>query len=141
QTITLSRASAGAAAATQGAGGAGEEALDKLTGSATAGQLGEFSLQVKPGVLPIEVPAAMVTVEQPQREFETVTADVASLQSLAKKTGGGVYMPHRFEEIGKVIPDRSLQILNTQSEELWNKPIALVLVLLIATGEWLVRKS
>ena len=29
----------------------------------------------------------------------------------------------------------------TQSEELWNKPFALVLVLLIATGEWLLRKS
>lgn len=63
------------------------------------------------------------------------------MESLARKTSGGVYAPNHFDEIFRQIPDRSLPILDTQSEELWNKPLALVLVLLIATAEWLVRKS
>ena len=40
----------------------------------------------------------------------------------------------------KQIPDRSMPILNAQSEELWNKPFALALVVLLATMEWLIRK-
>jgi hypothetical protein len=129
QTITL-RGEAG------GSGGG----LEKLTGLAAAERLGDFTLQVKPGVLPVEVEGQELTVGQPQREFENVTADVASLQSLAKRTGGDVIPPYRAADVLKEMPDRSMMILQTQSEELWNKPFALVLVLAIATAEWLLRK-
>jgi hypothetical protein len=96
---------------------------------------------VKPGVLPIDTGAVKLTVEQPQREFETVTADMTSMRSIATKTGGAVIPPYRAEEIAQDIPDRSMPVLHTESEELWSKPFALVLVLLLATTEWLVRKS
>jgi len=71
-----------------------------------------------------------------------VTADVTSLASLTRRTGGRVVPAYdsNAEEFKK-IPDRSLPVLKTQPEELWNKPFALVLVVLIATGEWLLRKS
>jgi hypothetical protein len=134
QTITLTRG------AMEGEGTGGTGGLEKLTGSAAAERLGDFTLQVKPGVLPVEVEGQELTVGRPQREFENVTADMASLQSLAKTTGGDVIPPYRAADVLKEMPDRSMMILQTQSEELWNKPFALVLVLAIATAEWLLRK-
>ncbi|HEY4330308.1 MAG TPA: hypothetical protein VGN88_11275, partial [Phycisphaerae bacterium] len=136
QTINVARAPGSSGGGVNGDAGS----ADRLTGSGTASQLGDFTLQVKPGALPLEVPAVEFEVNQPQREFETVTSDVQSLRSITKKTGGMVVEPYRAEEIKKEIPDRAMSILHTDSEELWNKPFALILVVLLATGEWLVRK-
>jgi hypothetical protein len=51
-----------------------------------------------------------------------------------------VIPPYRAADVLKEIPDRSVMVLQTQSEELWNKPLALALVVALATAEWLLRK-
>jgi hypothetical protein len=124
-----------------------KNALERLTGSASAEQLGDFTLQVKPGSLPVDPAAVELAVEQPQREFQNVTMDLQSLETLAhvhskdEASRGDVIPPYRQEDILKEIPDRSMMVLQTVPEELWNKPFALVLVLMLATAEWLLRKS
>ncbi len=115
-------------------------ALERLEGSSTARQLGEFRLIVKPGALPVDAAALELHVEQPQREQEALTADVQTLETIASRTRGAVLRPYDSGNLMKQIPDRSMPILHSQSEELWNKPFALVLVLLLATTEWLIRK-
>ena len=115
--------------------------MDHVQGSATAMQLGEFKLAVKPGSLPVEIATVELAVGQPQREFESTTADMTSLRSIASRTGGAVISPVDSADVLKQIPDRSIPVLSTQSEELWSKPIALILVVLLATIEWLIRKS
>lgn len=137
-TLTLSR---GSATTQPGLPGAGTGNLDTLEGSATADRLGEFSLVIRPGLLPVEIPPMQLVVEQPQLEFETVTTDIPALKSLAAKTSGAVVPPYQTSELPRQIPDRSLPTLIGQSEELWNKPIALILVVLLATIEWLIRKN
>ena len=115
----------------------------KWNGVTTAAQVGEFTLQVKPGFLPGDsgVSKSMVTVEPPQREFEKIGADFASLSTIAAKSSGRVVaLPHE-EELAKEVPDRSVPVLVSNTEELWYKPIALVLVITLATVEWLLRKS
>jgi hypothetical protein len=137
QTITLSHPP----------GDGDKNALERLTGAATAEQIGDFTLQIKPGSLPVDPAVVELTVEQPQREFQAVTADVPSLETLARVRSsdqavkGDVIPPFRQEDILKEIPDRSMMVLQSVPEELWNKPFALVLVVLLATGEWLLRKS
>ncbi len=115
----------------------------KWNGVTTAAQVGDFTLQVKPGVLPEGngVSQATVTVEPPQREFEKIAADIQSLSTLATKTSGSVIPLVHAEELANDIPDRSVPVLISNTEELWYKPIALVLVVGLATLEWLLRKS
>ena len=115
----------------------------KWSGVTTAAQVGDFTLQVKPGVLPGDsgVSNATVTVEPPQREFERIAADVQSLGTIAAKTSGSVVPLMHAEELANDIPDRSVPVLISNTEELWYKPIALVLVVALATIEWLLRKS
>ena len=123
-------------------------ALEHLEGSAAAQQLGDFTLQIQPGAAPVEVTPVELSVEQPQREFQTVIADRASLESLAKTADDGgelkppyVYAPYDNEDLKRQISDRSQTYPRTLSEELWNKPFAAILVVLLASIEWLVRKS
>jgi hypothetical protein len=135
ETITLTHGPGSAGAA------AGSAASDSLEGSTTASRLGEFTLVVRPGSLPVEIPPIELAVERPQHEFENVTTDVAGLKALTAKTGGKVVFPYQAAELNHDIPDRSIPIVLAESEELWNKPFALVLVVLLATIEWLIRKS
>ena len=107
----------------------------------TAARVGEYTLVVQPGTLPVDLPPVDLVVEPPQREFENVTTDLASLRSIATKTTGAVVAPYATADLTRQIPDRSTPILMGQSEELWNKPFALLLVVLLATIEWLIRKS
>ena len=140
QTINLDTQAAPTAVENQtGTGGAG--AVEKITGSATAQEIGEFTLVPKPGVLPVEIMPGRLRIEQPQREFQETTVDMQSLKSIASRTGGAVVLPSNSEELRKLIPDRSLNILSSTPEELWNKPFALVLVLLLASIEWFLRKN
>jgi len=141
QTISLDTPSAATAVENQtGTGGGG--AVEKITGSATAQEIGEFTLVPKPGILPVEIsPAPRLKIEQPQREFQETTVDMQSLKGIASRTGGAVISPSNSDELRKLIPDRSLNILSSTPEELWNKPFALVLVVLLATIEWLLRKN
>ena len=118
---------------------AGAEGEIRLEGMTTATQVGVFMLTVEPGILPVS-PTYEVTVERPQRELQTVTADMESLTSLATKTTGEVLPVYRAETLTKLVPDRSLASISSLSEDLWYKPIALVLVIGLATAEWLLRK-
>ncbi|MGN6368802.1 MAG: hypothetical protein ACTHN5_11120 [Phycisphaerae bacterium] len=115
----------------------------KWSGVTTAAQVGDFTIEAKPGVLPADSGAgkSTVTVEPPQREFEKIAADVESLGTLAAKTTGRVVALPQAEELAKEVPDRSVPVLISNTEELWYKPIALVLVVGLATVEWLLRKS
>ena len=117
---------------------------DHFEGTLTAAQVGDFQLVIQPGVLPSgsgEVPAVAVTVGPPQREFQNIGTDTVSMVTLAAKTAGAVIPLNDAAELAKKIPDRSVPILIANSEELWYKPIALALVVTLATIEWLLRKS
>ena len=106
----------------------------------TATEIGPITASVAPGVLPVELPPYELTVEPPQREFQNVTTDIESLDTLADKTTGAVVPLYHAEQLTKDIPDRSLASVRSDSEELWYKPIALILIVGLATLEWLLRK-
>jgi hypothetical protein len=130
ETITLTRAPGNAAAA-----------ADRFEGTTTASRVGDFSLVVRPGSLPAELQPVDLTIERPQREFENVTTDIAGLKTLTGRTSGKVLFPYQTAQLTRDIPDRSIPVVLSDSEELWNKPFALILVVLLASIEWLIRKS
>jgi uncharacterized membrane protein len=116
-------------------------APDQFEGTFTGNQLGKFQAQVRAGVLPIEVPPIDLEVSPASREQATAAADLDALGALVNPTKGKIIPLPLAAELAKDVADRSVQSSITESEDLWNKPIALVLILAFLTIEWLIRKS
>ncbi len=116
-------------------------APEQFEGTFTGNQIGSFQAQVKPGALPIDVPPIDLVVSPPSREQSTTAADMDALNSLVIPTKGKIVpLPHAAD-LATLIADRSVQTSNPLFEDLWNKPIALLLVVVLLTIEWLIRKS
>ncbi len=113
---------------------------EKLEGIVTATTVGKFTLSIPAGTLPVDVAAYDLEITAPGREFERSTADIEGLTMVSVKTTGSLLPLYRGEELLKLIPDRSIPSLLSLSEELWSKPIALLLIVVLATWEWLYRK-
>ena len=118
---------------------------ERYEGKVTLRETGEVTAQVDTaaagGGLPVPVLPVTLNVTPPGREFERITTDLESLTTLATRTTGAVLPLPQADDLSKRIPDRSLPVLTQRSEELWVKPIALAMVLLLLTIEWLIRKS
>jgi uncharacterized membrane protein len=117
---------------------------EHFEGSLTMTQVGDYQLVIQPGSLPGgagEVPPVAIAVQPPQREFQNIGTDTVSLATLATKTTGAVIPLNDAALLAKLIPDRSMPVLVSNSEELWYKPIALALVVLLVTIEWVLRKT
>lgn len=116
-------------------------APEQYQGVGSAGQVGAFRLTVLPGALPVEVPAVEFEVRLPDREFSNPTADMEAMQVLAVGSKGQVISLPQAEKLGELVPDRAVMAPLRVAEELWNKPLALILLVALLTAEWIVRKS
>jgi len=116
-------------------------APEQFEGTFSGNQIGTFQAQVRPGALPIDVPPLDLEVAPPSREQSTTAADIDALNSLVVPTKGKIVPLPNAADLAGLVADRSVQSSITESEDLWNKPIALVLVVLLLTIEWLIRKS
>ncbi len=137
ETITLNRSPNSGQPGTPP--GTPEAAVDSGEGSTTASRLGAFPRESPQGSLIQNVDPLRINVEAPRREQEIVTTDSVSLAKLG--TPAPVLEPTATDELAKLIPDRSLPVLISTPEELWNKPFALILMVLLVSIEWLIRKS
>ena len=114
---------------------------ESYQGVMTATRTGAMKLQLTPGLLPVDTKTLTVQVEGPQREFADSTVDLTALTTLAERTEGKVVSMDKAGELANLIVDKSQLTLNLMGEELWNKPIALILVVVLVGVEWLIRKS
>ncbi len=110
-------------------------------GVMTATHIGKMRMQLTPGLLPVEVKPLEVEVVGPQREYANSTVDMTALRVLAERTEGKVVSVEKAGDLANLIVDKSQLTLNPVGEELWNKPIALILVVALVAAEWLLRKS
>lgn len=77
----------------------------------------------------------------PDDELRTPQPDHPFLAELATATGGKVLDASMLRDIGTLLPNREIKILgNPDVETLWDKPIVLVLFLLLAAAEWIGRR-
>jgi uncharacterized membrane protein len=109
-------------------------------GDVTPWAVGTYTLAAQPGVLPAEVKPVEIHVVPSMREFATLTADPLALARLVAGTGGAVVPLAQQDNAARLIPDRSVEIAIRQSRQLWNKPWALALLLVLLTVEWILRK-
>jgi len=81
------------------------------------------------------------TVHAPAGEFERVRADTSALRRAAKVTNGRYYTPRTAHRLLKDLPPgRQVPIESLPLKPIWNKWPVLLLVLMLLTIEWVLRK-
>jgi hypothetical protein len=77
----------------------------------------------------------------PDDELRTPEADHALLAELAAQTGGAVVPPAELSRLPALLPNRSVVLeADPDVEPLWDKPVVLVLLVLLLTAEWVGRR-
>ena len=82
---------------------------------------------------------ANVEVALPDDELRRPETDHEQLQLLADETGGTVTLASDLESLPE-FPNRASRRLFERTESLWDTPLALTLVLLLLTFEWVARR-
>ena len=119
------------------AGGGGD---DRFTGTWPADAPGSFTLSIPP-LLADESPlTANVSVELPRDELQRPVVDRAALARLAADTGGEVVSVSDLATLPGRITSAEKRVPVVAERALWDAPIALALLALLLTIEWVGRK-
>ena len=63
------------------------------------------------------------------------------LSNLSQSTGGEVITPAELTKVRELLPNRGVRLIGTPEEEtLWDTPLALILLLVLVTFEWVGRR-
>jgi len=113
---------------------------NEYQGDLTLWQTGRYTISPAAGSLPGQVKPVEISAILPNWEFDDPRTDIPALESFTSGTGGRVIMPLQTSELQALIADRSVETIQQQSTELWNKPIALGILVVLLTVEWVLRK-
>jgi hypothetical protein len=107
----------------------------------TAGEPGRFIVEASDPLLTgLDIKASLEVIA-PDDEMRFPQADHASLAALAKETGGQVVPTDKLSDLPELLPNRELRVLGVPDiETLWDKPIVLLLMMLLLGSEWLGRR-
>ena len=118
-----------------------EGSTDVYALSFTADRVGKFTLKLPPiagGVEAMELP---IDVNVPRLELVTPQVDRTAMARLAQETmGRQVELSKVASDLPRLIPSAEKKIPIETSQPLWDAPLAMVLFVLLITGEWLLRK-
>ena len=81
-----------------------------------------------------------IEVVAPDDELRQPATDHPRLRTLAEDTGGKVVALNDLEQLNTLIPRRATRTPNDIREALWDSPLAMLLVVLLITAEWIGRK-
>jgi hypothetical protein len=81
-----------------------------------------------------------VPVELPNLEYENPTVDLATLQAIARASGGKVFDLANIADIPAAFKIHKVARTLEDRQEIWDAPIIYSIVLIALTLEWLLRK-
>jgi uncharacterized membrane protein len=138
----LDRIDLTATSSTEGApgGASGGQASREYTAQWQASVDGDLVLRVIQGGLDDLNIAEPMTVIHPDDERRQPATDHPRLEALAADTGGKVVTLDKLDDLATLIPKRAQRTANDDREALWDSPLALIMVLLLITIEWVGRK-
>lgn len=85
-------------------------------------------------------PTTLVRVALPDDELRNAAADHNALRAIANRSGGSVLDPMNLSDLQRVLPNRERRQSFERTEPLWDTPLALIVLLLLATTEWIGRR-
>ena len=92
----------------------------------------------------VEVGSAKLSLEviPVEKEFLSASQNAAFLKTLAENSGGIYFnLPVNPDTLQKVMSVQSFTKINEKNIELWYKPIIVILIILIITLEWIIRRK
>ena len=120
--------------------GGGADA-DRFTATFPADRVGNFAVVLPPATADDQTLTAPVSVRVPQLELDRPTVDRAALQRLAGETGGQLFgLSDAAAGLPQAIKSAERRIPVVTDRALWDAPLALVLLALLITMEWVGRK-
>ena len=102
---------------------------------------GTFTLSVRDPAWDDRPVTASVEVLAPDDELRQTLPDHERLAALATATGGQVVPLDQLTMLESLVPNRARKTPDDQREPLWNSYLALALVVLLLTVEWVIRKA
>ena len=119
----------------------GGEEGDRYTAAFDADRLGTSRLTVPPLVSDLDPLTADVVTELPRAELERPAVDRPALARLAAETGGRVVELADANTLPTLIPSTERILPVTVARTLWDAPVALALLAVLLTIEWVGRKA
>jgi uncharacterized membrane protein len=116
------------------------EASDRYTAVWRPGALGRYQMRISDGLLAGLAEPAEVDIYTRADELSRPETDHDLLETLAAETGGRVLGPVELAALNDILPNRSIRTSDPIRESIWDTPLALILVLLFLTLEWIGRK-
>lgn len=84
---------------------------------------------------------AEIDVALPDDEMRHPETDHPLLARLSEETEGAVLTPDQLGKLPGILPNRELRLAGTPDvETLWDRPVVLILLMLLLTAEWVGRK-
>ena len=80
------------------------------------------------------------TVTEPRFELGETAMNEALLRDLAAVTGGAFFREEDLHKLPETIAAKTERVKSSLEVELWSSPLYFVLMLLVLTGEWVLRK-
>lgn len=125
--------------------GARSERGGRFTGVWSPPAAGRWRLETADAALRVEggdAPGATVRATLPGGELNDPRPDHELLAALASMTGGEVIAPGDLSRVGEpgVFPSRRVRRVTIEREALWDTPLAIGLVILLAGAEWIGRR-
>ena len=119
------------------AGAAGE-----FEGSLVADQLGLCEITASPpgGTARDAVALKAVRVTLPRLEFKDTRMNEPLLRQIAAVTGGEFLTLDRIGELPRLLPKREQLLVNEQTQDIWDTPLALCAFCGLLFTEWAIRK-
>lgn len=117
-------------------------ATGEFEGSLVAEQLGlcEITASVPGGTARDAVALKTVRVTLPRLEFKDTRMNEPLLRQIAATTGGEFLTLDRIAELPKLLPKREQLLVNEQTQDIWDTPLALCLFCGLLFTEWAIRK-
>lgn len=119
------------------------ESRGRLAATVFPDQAGRFAVTLDdPRLAPLlkDRPTVEFEVVRPDDELARPETDHALLAAMARETGGRVLTAEEIPTLAERLPNRAVTIENPVIERLWNTPLALGVLLLVAGLEWTLRR-
>jgi len=86
-----------------------------------------------------EVAGKTITVALPEEEFRHPEADLAMLETIAPE--GRFLRIHESGGLAGLVPSGKMSVFHDVPHELWDVPLAIVVIVLLLAAEWILRKK
>ena len=121
----------------------------KLTGQGqarstlwTPNEPGVYALSIAHPLLGSDPITSTIRVHASWDESNTPNTDHAALALLSDRTGGQVLDPGELGTLPDILPNRTrITTLSPQTTPLWDRPIVLILMVLLLSIEWIGRRA